>query len=122
MGDILGVQRGVGAEDVRLDEPALTGADERPDRNAGAADAGFSAADRGIAVHTGKALAEIARDDLQERGLFTGRHSRQESFGVGEQWHVRNATPAEAHCPLHRAGGQAARDAKRLRDKLSPKR
>ena len=102
VGEILGVQRGVRAKDVRFSKAALAGADKCPDRDARAADAGFAAADGGIAIHAGKALSEIACDDLQERGLFTGRHSRQESFGIGEQWHGK--TLCQRTRAVHRTG------------------
>lgn len=102
MSKILRVQRGIGAEDVRLAETALACANKCPDGDARAADAGFAAADGGIAIHAGKALAEITRDDLQKRGLFTGRHSRQESFGIGKRWH--GGMLCDGRCAVHFTG------------------
>ncbi len=70
VGEVFGVERGVAAKDVGFAEAKLAGAGECPDGDACAADAGFAAADGGVAIHAGEALAEIARDDLQAGQLF----------------------------------------------------
>jgi hypothetical protein len=39
---------------------------------------------------------------LQKRGLFTGRHSRQESFGIGKRWH--GGMLCDGRCAVHFTG------------------
>lgn len=62
--EVFGAERRLAAKNLGFAVAKLPGADETPNRDAGANDTCFSAADCGVLIHTGEAIAEFVRNRL----------------------------------------------------------